>query len=135
MRFIDIPIRTVVPASSTVDVVLPKQDRAFRELTIWGIPESSVVVGGAAGVRNFSSQVFFAHTSQGAAAARADDNVYLIYDPGDTERIWPINEPSSNSMNSRKPKGFPITVRIVNADATLALNITIEFCAMTIEQG
>lgn len=136
MRFIDIPMRVTVPANGGIElVVMPKQDRAYRELTIWGIPESAVAVGGAAGTRNFSSQVFFGHTSQAGAAARVDDNVYLIYDPGDTERIWPANEPTSNPQNARKVKGFPITVRLVNSDATLPLVITVEFCAMTIDQG
>ena len=138
MKFLDFPKTVTVGTSSTLDIVMPKVDRPFRELTIWGIPRSDKAVGAAAGTRNFSSQVFFGHSSQAAAAPRTDDNRYLIYDPGDKVIIWPANEPSSNPTYAGKEArvvGFPITVRIVNSDATNALVITIEFLAMTIDQG
>lgn len=83
--------------------------------------------------RNFSTQVFFGPTSQGGAAARVNNNVYLVYDPGDAGRVWPTNEPSSNPQRE-DVRGLPVTVRIINSAAD-ALAITIEFMAMTIEQG
>jgi hypothetical protein len=241
MRFNWYPLSVLIPASGTKDVLVPNEDRAFRELTIYGRPitartsgdrtpgapgivnvtgvtfiafsldtvttagaaptgtlsytanprrlswqapgsqapgEAVGIVGAAqqlvvlkggdgstltvnvnpallpaanasdtfpvtltvaaAQVRSFSSQVFFGPTSQGAALARVTDEQYLIYDPGDTVRIWPPNEPSSNPQRRGtkwEVKGFPITVRIVNSDAVNALGITVEVSSMTIDQG
>jgi len=137
MKFIRFTSRVTVPAASTRDVTMPRLDRAFRELTIWGIPESPRQVGDAPNARNYSSQVYFGPTSQGAAAARVNDDVYMIYDPGAAVRIWPPNEPSSNPQQkgtSNEIAGFPITVRLVNAAAS-PLVMTVEFTAMTIDQG
>jgi len=83
--------------------------------------------------RNFTSQVFFGPTNQGAPTARITNDEYLIYDPGDAGRVWSANEPSSNPQQG-DVRGLPITVRIDNAD-TVDLAMTIEFMAMTIEQG
>jgi len=89
--------------------------------------------------RNFTSEVFFGPTSQGAAAAHLTDEEFLLFDPGDTVRIWPPNEPSSNPQrkfeNRWGVKGFPIVVRVTNLDAVNQLGITIEFVSMTIDQG
>jgi hypothetical protein len=92
----------------------------------------------AAQVRSFSTQIFFGITAQGAPTARVNDEVYLAYDPGDAVRIWPANEPSSSPEKrgtNDQIQGFPITVRVVNTDAVNPLDITIEFCTMTIDQG
>jgi hypothetical protein len=119
------------------NVVMAPQDRPFRELTIWGKPGTGRVVGDAAGVRNFTSEVFFGPSSQAAAAARADDEIYLVYDPGDTVRIWPANNTASNPESAgtrRGVLGFPVTVQLTNLAATKVV-ITIIFLAMTIDQG
>jgi len=137
MRFIRDTRRVVVPATSTLDVAMRRLDRSFRELTIWGIPESPRAVGDAPIVCNFSSQVFFGPTSQGAAAAKVTDDIYLVYDPGDAVRIWPANEPTSSPQQkgtSNEVRGFSITVRLVNSAAS-PLVIIVEFTAMTIDQG
>lgn len=87
--------------------------------------------------RSFTTQVFFGPTAQGAAAAHADNNASIVYDPGDAGRIWSANEPSSNPQQAGRAnevRGFPVTVRIVNND-TVALAIAIEFVAMGIDQG
>jgi len=231
--------RTVrVPADSALDVMMPREDRAFRELTVWAIPSTgrtngdrtlgalvnvtgvtvlrvseTTVTGTATGtlsftirpralqwqapgspapgpavglpsattgsllvrlqggdgsyvdvdvdlsllpgadasdvtavtlvvaaaqVRSFTTQIFFGQTAQGAAAARVNDEAYLAYDPGDAVRIWPPNEPSSNSPQkgtTNQARGFPVTCRVINTDIANDLDITIEFTSMTIDQG
>lgn len=95
---------------------MARQDRPFRELSIWVRPVTSRSPGDAAEVRDFSSRVYFGPTAQGAAAARTDDENYMAYDPGDTQRIWPANDPTSNLHRKErdKIKGFDITLRLVN---------------------
>lgn len=117
-------------------VTMARQDRAFRELTIWGEPGTGRVVGDAADVRDFTTRVYFGPTPQGAATARSDDEIYFIFDPGDTVRLWPANEPSSNKNRSPRDqvRGFDISVLVVNLDAA-PLVLTIEFLALTIENG
>lgn len=141
MRFIrDVQVITLDAAggpNDTQNVVMAPQDRPFRELTIWGMPGTGRVVGDAAGVRNFTSEVFFGPTTQGGASARANDEIYLVFDPGDTVRIWPANNTASNpeSAGTRQGvRGFPVTVQFVNLAATKIV-ITVIFLAMTIDQG
>jgi len=88
--------------------------------------------------RNFTSQLFFGPTAQTAPVPRANDAVYLIYDPGDVGRVWPTYEPSSNPQQkgtSNQVHGFPITVRITNLDPASKLVITVEILSMSIDQG
>lgn len=237
MRFNWYPVSIRVPPSSARDVLMPREDRAFRELTVYGRPHTGrvngtrtpgaivnvtgvtivassfdTVTGAATGTlrwtanprrlrwqapgsqeagtevgvpeltgqrlihltggdssfidvnvnaallpaanatdliafalvvppaqaRNFTSEVFFGPTSQGAAIARLTDEEFLIFDPGDTVRLWPPNEPSSNPQRKGTKweiHGFDITVRINNLDAVNPLGITIEFSSMTIDSG
>lgn len=140
MRFIhDIQVAELQAAggADTVNLVMARQDRVFRELTIWGIPGTGRAVGDAAGVRDFTTQVFFGPTAQAVPVARADDQIFLAYDPGDTQRLWPPNEPTSNPQQrgtSNQVRGFDITVRVVNLD-TSPLVLVLEMLAMTIENG
>lgn len=122
--------------ADTALVTMALQDRAFRELTIWGVPGSGRVVGDAPGVRNFTYQVFFGPTSQAAAAPRVTDEIFFIYDPGDTVRIWPPNDPTTNlhRLPRSSVRGFPVSVQIINLDAD-PLILTLEFLALTIDQG
>lgn len=136
MRWIQNPQRVTVPASDTLNVVMYRQDRAFRELTIWVRPVNSRVPGSSAGVRDFTYEVFFGPTSQGAAAPRVNDEVFLAYDPGSTGRIWPANDRTSNWARGPRSKvhGFDITVQFVNGAVT-PLVLDVEFDAMTIDLG
>lgn len=116
---------------------MPGEDRPFRELTIWGVPETPRQVGDAAIAKNFTTEVFFGPTSQAAALLRPDDEVFMAFDPGDAVRIWPPNNPTSNPQQrgtNNQVHGFPIMVRITNLDVA-ALVIAVEFNAMTIDQG
>jgi hypothetical protein len=119
MRFVHDSQRVTVPSGGVVDVVMALQDRDFRELTIWGTPMSTRAAGDGStpAVRDFSTRVFFGPTAQGGApTTRVDDEEYVIYDPGDTCRIWPANNPTSNLSGSSRQRaaGFPVTVRITN---------------------
>lgn len=132
MRFVHDSQRVTVPSGGVVDVVMALQERDFRELTIWGTPMSARAAGDGStpAVRDFSSRVYFGPSAQGAATARTDDDEYVIYDPGDTQRIWPANNPRSNLSGSARQRaaGFPITVRITNNNqlrqSTQPVNIT-----------
>lgn len=141
MRFIH-ETRTVTVdetggAADVVDVVMPPQDRAFRDLTIWIQPASDREVGDVANVLDFDHETFFGPTSQAAAANRTDDEIFMTYDPGDAVRIWPANEPTANLHRAaamEQPKGFPITVQLTN-NAAAKVVIAVHFMAMTIDQG
>ncbi len=139
MRFIHDKQIVTLEATGGADttlVTMARQDRAFRELTVWCIPGSGRAVGDAPGVRNYTCQVFFGATSQSAPVARADDDIWLASDPGDTVRIWPANEPTSNLHRGTRNQvlGFDVSVQVINLDV-VPVTLTFEFLAMTIDQG
>ena|SRR3990167_1803476 len=143
MRFIrDVQIATLDATGGANDeriVEMARQDRPFRELSIWCIPAASLAraIGSAAGVLDYSTEVFFGPSSQAAAAARANDEIFMPFDPGSTVRIWPANDLTSNpqQIGTRgQVRGFPISVRAINSAAEPVVLVII-FCAMTIDQG
>lgn len=137
MRFLRHTRQVTVPGAGSTLVSMPREDRPFRELTIWGIPETPRQIGDAPVAKNFTAEVFFGPTSQSAAIFRPDDEVFLAYDPGDAVRIWPPNNQTSNPQQrgtNNQVHGFAVAVRINNA-AAAPLVITVEFNAMTIDQG
>lgn len=122
--------------ADSVLLVMARQDRPFRELTIWGEPGTGRVVGDVAAARGFTYQVFFGATAQSAPVARVNDEIFFVYDPGDTVRIWPANEPTSNlhRLTRNQVRGFDVSVLLTNT-AAAPLTITLEFLALTIENG
>lgn len=130
MRWVNDPHRITVPGGGgSLDVVMARQDRPFRELSIWVRPSTPRVAGDGLPVflRDYSGQIFFGPTAQAGPVSKLDDESWMLYDPGDTQRLWPANDPTTNlHRNTRaRVKGFDITAQFINNSLGASAPITV----------